>query len=255
MATFSEKLSTESQLGLGIFYPASGIIERIGPDWDWIWIDGQHGELGYRDILEAVRACDLIRRPSLVRVPGHEAGAIGKALDTAADAVMVPMVEDADQAERIVKAAKFPPQGSRSYGARRLVDLFGRSYAHADKELPLLVCQIENEQGLKNVASIAAVDGVDALFFGADDMSLARQLPMDEPRTKGYFDEALQSIAQAAKDNGKIAGGVFANEQSLSQAVELGYTLIGAAADAAFLAAGSKEAAGKLGQCLRRVNK
>ena len=111
------------QLGLGVMYPAAGIIERIGPDWDWMWIDGQHGELGYGDILAAVRASNLIQRPTVVRVPGHDSGAIGLALDTAADAVMVPMIDDADQARQIVNAAKFPPLGNRSYGARRPIDL------------------------------------------------------------------------------------------------------------------------------------
>jgi len=95
MSTFFELLSKGPQLGLGIMYPASGMIERVGCDWDWVWIDGQHGELGYTDILSAVRACNLIKKPTIVRVAGHEAGEIGKALDTAADGVMVPMVQNA----------------------------------------------------------------------------------------------------------------------------------------------------------------
>ena len=162
-----EMLKNGPSLGVGIFYPAPGIIERIGSDWDWIWIDGQHGQLGYEDILAAVRAANLIQKPTVVRVPGHEYGMIGKILDTATNAIMVPMVEDAQQAELIVKAAKFPPLGKRSYGSRRLIDLFGRSYANGNKSQPLLICQIENEKGLKNIDSIAAVQGVDVLFIGA----------------------------------------------------------------------------------------
>lgn len=249
MPTFHEMLKDGPQLGLGIFYPASGIIERIGPDWDWVWIDGQHGELDYSDILAAVRACNLIKSPAVVRVPGHEGGPIGMALDTAADAVMVPMVEDAAQAELIVKAAKFAPLGRRSYGSRRCIDLFSRTYAHDDKPQPLLICQIETKKGLKNANSIAAVEGVDALFVGADDMAMEQQLPMDKPKPKGHFDAALQSVAQAAKTNGKIAGGVFVNEQDISNAVKLGYTLIVSGADVAFLAGGSKEASGRSRKC------
>jgi len=255
MATFRELLGGSPQLGLGIFYPAPGIIERIGPDWDWIWIDGQHGQLAYTDVLAAVRACNLVRTPALVRVPGHEAGLIGMALDTAADAVMAPMVEDAAQAARLVQAAKFPPLGSRSYGGRRPIDLFGRAYAHDETRMPLLVCQIENEKGLKNASSIAAVEGVDALFFGADDMSMARQLPMDKPRPKGYFDEALEAVARAADANGKIAGGVFTDEQGLSHAVKLGYTLIVGTIDVSLLANGSKDSAARLKKCLGTAQK
>lgn len=250
MPTFQEKLNNAPQLGLGNFYPASGIIERIGSDWDWVWIDGQHGELAYTDILDAVRACNLIKTPAVVRVPGQEYGHIGKALDTAADAVMVPMVEDAAQAELIVKAAKFPPLGNRSYGSRRLIDLFGRSYANNDKSHPLLICQIENEKGLKNVNAIAAVEGVDALFIGAEDMALEQKFHMEKPIPKGYFGSAQQTIAQAAKENGKIAGGVFVNEQDLSNAVKIGYKLIVSAIDVAFLANGSKNASARLRKSL-----
>ena len=54
MKALAKSLNEEPQLGLVIMYPAAGIIERIGPDWDWIWIDGQHGQLSYDDILAAV---------------------------------------------------------------------------------------------------------------------------------------------------------------------------------------------------------
>ncbi|UCD29425.1 MAG: aldolase, partial [Planctomycetota bacterium] len=103
---FRELLAGGPQLGLDIMYPAPGIIERIGPDWDWVWIDGQHGELDERDVLEAVRACNLIGRPAVVRVPGHDMGVIGKALDTAAEGIMVPLINDANQARAAVEAAK-----------------------------------------------------------------------------------------------------------------------------------------------------
>ena len=73
MKTFAELLAEGPQIGLSHMYPAPGIIERIGPDWDWIWIDAQHGELDYSDVLGSVRACNLIGKPAVVRVPGHEA--------------------------------------------------------------------------------------------------------------------------------------------------------------------------------------
>ena len=78
MASFRDVLRTGApQLGLCVMYPSPGVVERIGPDWDWIWIDGQHGELGHGDVLQLVRACDLIKRPAFVRVAGHEGGRSG----------------------------------------------------------------------------------------------------------------------------------------------------------------------------------
>jgi 4-hydroxy-2-oxoheptanedioate aldolase len=239
MKSFSDQLEQGPQLGLGIMYPACGIIERIGPDWDWIWIDGQHGELGYSDVLSAVTACNLIQRSAVVRVSGHEAGEIGKALDTAADGIMVPFVEDAEQAQKIVQASKFFPQGGRSYGGRRPIDLSGRAYAHNNQ--PVVICQIETDLGLKNAESIAAVDGVDALFFGPDDMANQRGLPMDEPRSSKYFNDELKAVAEAAKAHGKICGGVFPTPEALSYAIKVGYKLNVVTADVMLLANGSRE--------------
>jgi len=240
MKSFAQALQCGPQIGLLMTYPAPGIIERIGPDWDWVWIDGQHGQLGYSDILAMVRAANLINRPALVRVPGHEGGPIGKVLDTAADAIMVPLVDNADQAAKIVQGAKFPPLGSRSFGGRRPIDRYTRTYAHPDRPGPMLVCQIETRPGLDNIDAIAAVPGVDALFFGPDDMALRDGLAMDTPRREGYFDDALNMIAKAAQKHGKIAGGIFTTPPQLRQAIELGYRLITGVADVGLLAAGSK---------------
>ena len=234
-----QALADGVQLGLGVMYPSSGVIERIGPDWDWIWVDGQHGEFGYNDVLAAVRACNLVRRPAVMRVPGHDAGMIGLALDTAADAVMVPMVDDAAQARQAVKAAKFPPLGDRSYGGRRPIDFHGRAYSNPDHDQPLLICQIETPTAVENVAAIAAVDGVDVLFFGPDDIAMRRGMAMDEPRPEGCFDDALRQVADSARACGKVAGGVFPTPEALTQAVAMGYRLAVATADVPLLAMGS----------------
>jgi len=250
MNAFRDLLNDRPQIGLGIFYPAPGIIERLGPDWDWFWIDGQHGELGYGDIMAAVRACNLVDRRALIRVPGHEPGLIGLALDTSADAVMVPMVDDADQARSVVQASKFPPLGSRSFGGRRPIDLYGRGYSRSDQEQPLLVCQIETPQALRNAASIAAVDGVDVIFFSPDDIALRAGMPMDRPRPKDYFNDELRTLAKIAGDHGKFAGGVFPTPESMTQAVDLGYRLVVGAAEVSLLAEASKTKSQVLRECL-----
>ncbi len=238
-----EALAKGPQLGFGIMWPTSGVIERIGPDWDWIWLDGQHGQLDYRDVLAGVRAANLVDRPTVVRVPGHEPGYIGKTLDTGCEAVMVPVIDTPEQAKAAVEASRFPPLGSRSYGARRAVDLFGRGYSHQERTQPLLVCQIETQTGVENADAIAAVQGVDVLFFGPDDMAMRQGLAMDKPRPKGCFDKALKTVADAAKRHGKFAGGVFATPESLNEAVQLGYRLIVVGADASLLPAASAEKA------------
>ncbi len=242
MLRFYDALKERPQLGFCNMYPAPGIVERVAPDWDWIWVDGQHGELDYTDMLSAVRACNLVKRAAIVRVPGQEYGHIGKALDMNPEGIMVPMVDTVEQAKGVVYAAKFPPFGSRSYGGRRPIDLDGRSYSHPDQPQPVLICQIETQEGLRNASQIAAVDGVDVIFFGPDDMAMREGMPMDKPRPEGHFDEALAIVAKAAAEHGKLAGGVFTTPDTLVKAVSLGYRLIVASGDVGLLANGSKAA-------------
>jgi 4-hydroxy-2-oxoheptanedioate aldolase len=250
MMAFLNELKAKPQLGLGINYPASGIIERIGKDWDWLWIDGQHGTLDYHDIIAAVRACDLIGKTSIVRVPGHDQGVIGKTLDMACTGIMVPLVDTPQQAHDIVQAVKFPSIGSRSFGGRRPIDFYGRRYSHSDMAQPLLVCQIETQTGVDNADRIASIDGVDVLFFGPDDLAMRMGMDMDKPFPPGCFDNALKIVADAARKHSKLAGSVFTTPKSLTAAMELGYSLIVGGSDVAFLATGSSDKSKLLRDCL-----
>lgn len=236
--SFKNALEKRPLPGFLSMYPAPGIIERIGPDWDWCWIDTQHGEWGIDNAIQGVRACNLAGIFSLVRVPGKDPGTIAKILDTACHAIMVPMVENKEQAEAIVDAARFAPMGHRSYGGRRLIDLFGRAYSHADNPQPLIVCQIESPEAVAQANAIASIPGVDALFFGPDDMALAGGMPMDQPRSEDCFKAELAAVATAARRHGKIAGGVF-SMAGLKQAVDLGYHMVVSGGDVSLLAQNS----------------
>jgi 4-hydroxy-2-oxoheptanedioate aldolase len=237
--SFKEALEKRPLPGFLSMYPAPGIIERIGPDWDWCWIDTQHGEWGIDNAVQGVRACNLVGIFSLVRVPGKDAGTIGKILDTACHAIMVPMVENKEQAESVVEAARFAPLGHRSYGGRRPIDLFGRAYSHTDRPQPLVVCQIESPEAVAQCDAIASTPGVDALFFGPDDMALASGMPMDQSRPDDYFKAELITVANAAARHGKIAGGVF-SLSGLKQAVDWGYHLVVCCGDVPLLAQNSQ---------------
>ncbi len=244
MGSFREKLRSGcAQLGLAITYPTPGVVERIGSDWDWIWIDGQHGEMGYGEILALVRACDLIGRPAIVRVPGHEAGPIGLALDMGAAGVIVPCVDTPDQARAVVTAAKFPPLGNRSYGGRRIGDLRGRSYSDTANDDTVLVAQIETPEALKNVEAIAAVAGIDALFLGPDDLLLRRGVSTDAPRNRENLGPALEAVLQACRKHGKASVMVGMSAELLQLGVELGFQIIACGADVRFLTTASQQTA------------
>ena len=229
-------------LGCCIMYPAPGIIELIGQEWDWIWLDAQHGQHDYESVLGCVRVCEIKGAHSVIRVPSHDYGAIGYALDTNTGGVMVPMVNTAEQAQKIVMAAKFPPLGSRSFGGRRPIDLIGRSYAHSANSEKILIAQIETEEGLANVNQIAAVSGIDVLFFSPDDMAMQIGLPMDQKRENSLFHSGMKKLADAALNAGKAAGTVTANPELLELALKLGYRLCVGSSDASILLQGSRQA-------------
>jgi 4-hydroxy-2-oxoheptanedioate aldolase len=242
--SFKEALERKPLLGFCSMYASPGIIERIGQDWDWCWIDGQHGEWGTHDIVQAVRACNLAGIFAMVRVPGHEQGVIGKTLDTGCHAVMIPMIESPEQAKAVVRATKFASLGQRSYGGRRPIDLYGRNYANSDQPQPLLICQIESNEALKRADAIAAVDGVDGLLFGPDDVALSRGvMPMDKARPEGCFDAEMAAVAEAAKRHGKIPVGIFITPTAVKKGMELGYRLMICSSDVPLLANNSQSAA------------
>lgn len=228
-------------------YPSPGAIERIGPDWDWVWIDGQHGQIGsYEDILAMVRACNLMGKKAFVRVAGHERGPIAVALDTAADGVIVPQVESVEEAKRLVLAAKFPPLGNRSYGARRCIDLGGRLFNEEANQKTELICQIESPQALERAEEIAALPGVDGLFLGPDDFMLRSGLSMNHPRSRESLGLALEKVMQACRAHGKKGMAVGVGQGIPEMCAELGYHYVVGTTDVALLAAGSMKAAADL---------
>lgn len=243
MSSLLEKLSAgQTQIGLCTMYPSPGVIERIGGDWDFVWIDGQHGQLDYNDMLAQVRACDLVGTGSLVRIPWLEAGIIGKVLDANASGVIVPCVDSVEEAKLAVAAAKFPPLGRRSYGGRRVIDFKGRGYSDSANQDQLLIVQIESPAAVEAAEAIAAIKGVDALMIGPDDLSLRRGRSMIAPRDLQALASDVRAIADAAAKHGKYAMGVGIGEEMFTLHQDSGYQLIVAGGEVMFLAAGSQAA-------------
>ena len=223
-------------LGFYLTLPAPEILE-LAKDHDWLWIDGQHGQLSYDTILHCVRVADLVGRPSIVRTAGHDYSQIGLVLDTGASGVMVPMVHNAEQARAIVSAAKFTPVGHRSFGGRRVMDLSGGKYASTANQDTLLLAQIESVEGLANVEQIAAVPGIDGLMFGPSDYSLdcgvdaGSALSLSEPAVW----EAVKKIAQSCAKHGKVACNIVNSCETAVRLAKVGYQMLGVSMDAALL--------------------
>ncbi|RSH80755.1 hypothetical protein EHS25_007091 [Saitozyma podzolica] len=177
--------------------------------WDYVFVDCEHGNIGDNDMHDSVNAIAACGASPIVRVRGTDPTLIKRKLDTGAHGLMIPMVNTADQARRVVQASKFPPVGKRGQGSPFSAWALGLStpeYLQQANNSLLTIVQIESTEGMDNVDEICGVPGVDAIFIGPNDlaMSLLNYAPAryDEP----VFLRALDSITEAGRRQGKYVG-------------------------------------------------
>jgi 4-hydroxy-2-oxoheptanedioate aldolase len=180
-------------------------IDFIGSlGFDGFWIEGEHGPVTWDQISSASRACDLWGITSLVRVHINEPGHIGRMLDRGANGIAVPHVNTKEDAQRVVRAAKFAPlgmrgiysTGRRSYGDSNYLD-------HANEEI-LVVVLIEDLRAIKNLHEILTVDHVDVFLVAPGDLSQSMGFlgQFHHPEVQSVVEAAIRKIVAA----GRVAG-------------------------------------------------
>jgi len=201
-------------LGCWSRYGDATLVEYIGyQDWDFIVIDGEHGTLDPRDCENAVRAAELRDVTPLVRVTTNDAPIILRYMDTGAQGAHVPMVNSAAEAERAVSAIKYAPRGSRGLAASRSAafgqrDPFDVYVARANDET-LVVVQIETPEAAAAVGEILAVDGVDVVFIGLTDLSLALGVPGQTKHPE--VEKVAQAVTEAVSASNLALGVLVGN--------------------------------------------
>lgn len=173
---------------------AAEALGRLG--FDFILIDLQHGAGRLDDLVPLLLAVEAGGAVPLVRLRSDEPSDIGYALDLGAWAVVVPMVESADQTERVVAAARYAPQGNRSFGPIRPSE---------PPESGRVMVMLETARGLARVDEIAAVDGLLGILAGPSDLALSLGLPLDYPVGAGPHQGALERISAACARAGIVA--------------------------------------------------
>jgi 4-hydroxy-2-oxoheptanedioate aldolase len=215
------------------------VVGRLG--FDWVAIDMQHGCMGYEGALEMIRAADIHGLSSVVRVPWNEPGIIGRMLDAGAEAIIVPMIETTEDARAAVAGCRYPPLGRRSLGPIRVGTRDGSGYFRAANDRVAVIPMIETAQALAEVEAIATVPGVDALFVGPFDLSLALGLRPGDNDGNEIFDAAIVRISAAASTAG-IALAVLSNQQVAPLRVSQGFNMVSVTTDSATLAVASAAA-------------
>ncbi|KNC20144.1 aldolase [Arthrobacter sp. RIT-PI-e] len=223
----------EKAVGYWAVLDAPVATERIGRlGYDYVALDAQHGLLGYSGVLAGLMAVDAGHTAvGMVRVEENSPVAIGKALDAGAVGVIVPLVDTAEDAAAAVAAAKYPPLGNRSYGPMRSALRIGPVPAEANAAT-LVFAMIETPDGLANVAEICATEGLDGIYVGPSDLTIAvgGKYPGD-PDVQEAFGEALATVAAAAAAAGVAAGIHTAAGEVAAQRLSQGYTFATVASD------------------------
>lgn len=224
--------------------PAPLVVETIArAGFSSIVIDQQHGLWDTATTLAAITAVRQSGADAVVRVPVGAFATVSRVLDFGADAVIAPMINTPDDARALVAAAKFPPLGERSWGPGRAMMLSGatdpKAYLRDANDLTLTFAMIETTTALDNVEAIAATDGVDALFVGPWDLSIALARGADiDPRLPAV-DRALDRVLAAAAKAGKFAGLYCADTTEGLAAAKRGFRFISVGSDMGYLRAGA----------------
>jgi len=220
----------------------AGQVARL--PFDGVCLDMQHGMIGFPDAVGMIAAINAAARPALVRSLWNDAATPGQCFDAGAKCVIAPMVNTRAQAELLVRAAKYPPMGSRSWGgytAQQAAGLTPAEYLREANRMSMVFAMVETAEALENVEAIAATPGLDGLFVGPSDLSIALSKGAGIDKTGKETLAAMQKVAAAAKKNGLVAGAFGGSAEVIKSYLGLGFTFIAAAVDVDLMQWGAAE--------------
>jgi 4-hydroxy-2-oxoheptanedioate aldolase len=214
--------------------------------WDSLTIDMQHGVVDYQAAVTMLAAISTTETVPMVRVPWLDPGIIMKMLDAGVYGVICPMVNTREDAEKLVAATRYPPRGNRSFGPIRALLYAGADYAkHANDEVAAFA-MIETRQALDNLDDILSVDGLDAIYVGPADLSLALGCTPKFDQDEKPVVEAIDHILAKAREHGVVAGIHNGTAEYALRMVEKGFRFVTVASDARLMAAGAQQVVAKM---------
>jgi len=234
-------LAGETVLGALVFEFFSPGMPQVlkAADCEFALFDMEHTGLGFETLKMLFAACRGVGISPMVRVPRSEYHFLARALDVGAHGVMVPMVESAAEARRIVEATHYPPQGRRGAAFGIAQDDYSGGEVRAKvaelNERTLVIAQIESERGLAEVEAIAATPGVDVLWLGHFDLTNFLGIPGEFEHPQ--YLAAIETIVAAARRHGKGLGFMAADERWAERYRAFGFNMIAAGLDQTLLQA------------------
>ena len=234
-AEFKEQLrSGAPKFGLFVNTHSPTVAEQLAHSgYDWLLVDTQHGPMDHERLSAMLCAISSGGAKSMVRVSGYDDRAgIQQALDLGADGVLVPYINSAEEARQAVSCARYPTVGTRSvYFPQRSTNKAGLLgyVGNANKNI-MIALQVETASCIECIADIAAVEGVDILFLGQNDlcmsMGLYEKYEFPHMYTSKELGEATSALKAAAEKNGKILGLFLFGTDRVAEFLEKGFRFI-----------------------------
>ena len=216
--------------------------ELVRAGYQAVTLDMQHGRHDYASVRDAIPAILLAGGHPVARIPVGDFATASRLLDAGAEAVIAPMIGSVADAQAFVSFIKYPPVGTRSWGPSRAMELHGvaesQAYLMSADAETIGFGMIETRPALEAVEEIVAVDGLDGVFVGPADLSIAlSDGARCEPGGR-EVQEAAGRIARAARDAGKLAGIYCTTLDDAIAARAMGFTFISWASDTIIIRTG-----------------
>lgn len=203
--------------------------------FDWVVVDMEHTPLDLDDLVHMLQAIAGTPMLPITRVPWNDTVRIKRVLDAGVQTLMIPFVQNADEARKAVAACKYPPHGVRGMAAMSRGSRFGTvpDYFKVANEGISVVVQIETPQALAEVDAIAGTDGVDSVFLGPGDLSgaMGHVGNLMHPDVVSAMAKAVERCHAA----GKVVGSVAGTPEAVAVYRGIGIDYIGCASDLALM--------------------
>lgn len=208
--------------------------------WDLVLIDQQHGFGGQAELLGGLTAARAAGVPACVRVAWNNPALIGRALDAGAHGIVCPMINTADEARAFVAAAKYPPLGGRSWGPYRASLLLDGDHLTQANDWALTFAQVETAEAVRNLDAILAVDGLDGILLGPNDLAISTR--GDKDIAADEVISTIEDVRKRTRATGK-ATWIFANDAAFAKRhIEAGWQIVSIGTDMGWLRSGAEEA-------------
>lgn len=234
----------QHQRGLWCTIPDSGAAEMLaGCGFDWLLFDTEHSAMDPLTVLPMLQASAPYPVSPMVRPSSLNVAEIKKLLDLGAQNILVPFVQNAQEATLAVSSVTYPPEGIRGVSGSTRANRFGAvaNYHKNARDEICLIVQVETQEALDEIEAIAAVPGIDGIFIGPADLAASLGYPGEpnHPQVNKVIIDAIKRIRACG-----IAPGILTlNQEFVSQVIEAGAVFVASDVDMAILKRGAMERA------------